>query len=111
VGKAKTVLYGGSEPMNVKAAEFPKILSMKYGENTHLTPDFRFVEYSYQRPDWSGPHRPRTLASTQTDCNHDVRFRTDNSLEMTASTFPTGCRAWGADLCRLRTRKTSRLAS
>jgi len=47
--------------MKAKSVAFAHILSSPNRENSHSTPDYRFIEYPYQRQDWEGPHLPQAV--------------------------------------------------
>jgi hypothetical protein len=54
--------------MSAVASEFRKILNnSSSGTSSLLTPDFRFVEYSYPQQDLKGPHLPQAIGRGQVD--------------------------------------------
>jgi hypothetical protein len=59
MGEAKTVLHRRAERMNLKAEPLRALLKSN-GENSLSTPDFRFVNYSYQAPTLAGPYLPQS---------------------------------------------------
>jgi hypothetical protein len=60
MGEAETVLHRGAKHVNMKAVSLQGILAKSNGENSLSTPDFRFVQYFYQKPTWAGPFLPQT---------------------------------------------------
>ena len=58
--------------MNTPSARFDKILSSANGVKSLVTPDFRFVEYSYPRQDFNGPHLPQTVDHNKGSSSFDA---------------------------------------
>ena len=62
MGEAKAVLHRRTKRLNTKIETLPEALARSNGESSLATPDFRFVEYPYQPPGWTGPHLPQIFS-------------------------------------------------